>query len=432
MSLVTAALAAAAATAAPAGVHQYDDLALAPRGDLVAAVESVETAGRTADPHGVLVIRRVADGGVVGQFDPCGDCRYGGPAWSPDGKALAFSGVDRKAGVATLFAIEGGRLRAVASLKGLIAKPRWAPDGQSLAVLATANAHKESGATSPGAARVGDIDSAPDERRIAVAPSAGGELRMVSPADRFVYEYDWTPDGRGFVATDAVGDGDNNWWVAELQAIDAAGGPARTIARPKVQMGFPRVSPDGRTVAFIGGIMSDFPVIGGDLYEVPFAGGEPTNVTPGFKGSFSSLLWTPKGLFATALVGDKQTLFSVAADGKLKALRAESASLSAGDARVALTPDARIMATMAQDFATAPRIAAGPIAAPKPITHDNDQLVANTEARSVSWTSGGFTVQGWLLAPKGVEAGKTYPMAVSIHGGPSSAVEPRFVWEGAT
>ncbi|MBW8812296.1 MAG: S9 family peptidase [Caulobacterales bacterium] len=411
-------------------VHQYDDLALSPRGDLVAAVEGVEAAGRTADPHGTLVIRRVADGGVVGTFDPCADCRYGAPAWSPDGRTLVFAGVDRKSGMASLFAAEGAQLRTVTSLKGLIAKPRWAPDGKSIALLATADAHKESGATSPGAPRVGDIDSAPDERRIAVVATAGGELRWLSPADRFVYEYDWTPDGKGFVATDAEGDGDNNWWVAELQAIDLAGAPARTIARPKLQMGFPRVSPDGKTVAFIGGVMSDFPVIGGDLYEVPFAGGEPRDVTPDFKGSFSSLMWTPKGLFATALVGDKQALLSVAADGQLKTLRAASATVSAGDGRIALTPDAKIMATVAQDFATAPRIAAGPIAAPKVITHDNDALVANSDATSVTWTRGGQTVQGWLLAPKGREPGKTYPMAVSVHGGPSSAVEPRFIWEG--
>lgn len=428
MAILTAML--AAATAAPAGLHVYADLALAPKGDLVAAVESVETAGRTTDPHGRLVVRRVKDGAVAAEFDPCAECRYGGPTWSPDGLTLAFTSSDRKTGVASLVVVEDGKLRTLATLKGLLAKPRWAPDGKSVALLATANAHKESGATAPGAPRVGDIDSAPDERRIAVVAAAGGELRMVSPADRFVYEYDWTPDGRGFVATDAVGDGDNNWWVAELQAIDAASGAARTLARPKVQMGFPRVSPDGRTVAFIGGLMSDFPVIGGDLYEVPMAGGEPRNVTPGFKGSFTSLLWTPKGLFATALVGDRSSLIAVGSDGALKTVRAAPVSVTAGDARMALTPDGRVMATVLQDFARAPRIVAGPVTGPAEITHDNDALVANADARSLTWVSGGAEVQGWLLAPKGIVAGKTYPMAVSIHGGPSSAAEPRFIWEG--
>src|SRR5207245_7109067 len=59
-----------------------------------------------------------------------------------------------------------------------------------------------------------------DEQRIAVMPLSGGKLRAVSPADRYVYEYDWLPDGSGFVTTSAPGNGDNNWWVASLDRID--------------------------------------------------------------------------------------------------------------------------------------------------------------------------------------------------------------------
>jgi dipeptidyl aminopeptidase/acylaminoacyl peptidase len=234
------------------------------------------------------------------------------------------------------------------------------------------------------------------------------------------------------VATDAVGDGDNNWWVAKVEAIDAATGAARTIASPKTQAGYPRVSGDGRTVFYIGGLMSDFPVIGGDLYAVPFAGGEPQDVTPGFKGSFNSLQVRKGGLYATALVGDRQTLFAVGKDWSLKPLWSDVASVSAGDARLSLSADAKLAATAHQTFAVAPRIVAGPLSALKAVTHDNDALVANADAKSITWTSDGMTVQGWLLAPKGIVSGKTYPMAVSIHGGPSSAVEPRFIYEGTT
>ncbi|MDB5793293.1 MAG: family peptidase [Massilia sp.] len=59
-------------------------------------------------------------------------------------------------------------------------------------------------------------------------------------------------DGKGFVATGAKGNGDNNWWVATLGHIDAASGALRVIAAPKMQAGLPRVSPDGRTVIYDG------------------------------------------------------------------------------------------------------------------------------------------------------------------------------------
>ena len=81
------------------------------------------------------------------------------------------------------------------------------PPRAIIAFLATPNAAKQSGATQPGVRQVGLIGRDPDSRRIAVVPAAGGDYRLVSPAGTFVYEYDWTPDGRGFVATAAEGDG---------------------------------------------------------------------------------------------------------------------------------------------------------------------------------------------------------------------------------
>jgi dipeptidyl aminopeptidase/acylaminoacyl peptidase len=426
-----AAVAVAAAASAPTGVHQYQGLALSPAGELVAAVELVEVVGATEDPHGQLVIRRRADGGVIGAFDPCGDCRYANPTWSPDGRALAFVASSRKSGLATLVVIEAGRARVATTFDGLLATPRWSPDGKTLAVLVTDHPHKESGATQPGAARVGDIDAPPDERRIAVLPAAGGEVRRVSPGDRFVYEYDWTPDGRGFVASDAKGDGDNNWWVARLEAVDLATGATRQIAAPTTQIDAPRVSPDGRTVAFIGGLMSDFGPVGGDLYTVPFAGGTPVDRTPGIKGSLSSLSWKASGLYATALMGEKFTLARVDPDkGEVKVIWADAVGMEAGDGRVALSADGEVAAAVQETFVSPPRIVGGAPAAMKPITHDNDAILAGFGVRNITWKNEGLDVQGWLLTPAGVQPGKTYPMAVNIHGGPSSAAQPRFMADG--
>ena len=64
------------------------------------------------------------------------------------------------------------------------------------------------------------------------------------------------------------------------------------IAAPKMQMNRPRVSPDGQTVLFIGGLMSDFGPVGGDLYRVPFAGGAPREPDAGRAGTVVSLDWT--------------------------------------------------------------------------------------------------------------------------------------------
>src|SRR5471032_1955283 len=137
-----------------------------------------------------------------------------------------------------------------------------------------------------------------------------GALKLLSPEDTFVYEYDWMPDGSGWVVTSAKGNGDNNWWVATLGHVDAGSGALRVLAAPKTQLNMPRVSGDGKTVAYIGGLMSDFGSVGGDIFTVPLAGGEPVDLTPGFNGSFNGLDWRNGQLLATAQMGGEQAVLA--------------------------------------------------------------------------------------------------------------------------
>ncbi|MGI9170005.1 MAG: prolyl oligopeptidase family serine peptidase, partial [Caulobacteraceae bacterium] len=419
--------------APPPLVRQYRDLTLSPGGDRIAAVEVSATGEEAGEPHQALVVRAAADGSVVQRFDPCPACEYAAPAWSPSGERLAFVAIDPANLTATLDIAEGGRVRVAATIQGLAGTPRWSPDGASIALLATRGARKRTGAVEAGAPQVGEIGEANDEQRIAVVGAAGGEARYVSPADTFVYEYDWTPDGRGFVATAAKGNGDNNWWVARLVAIDLAGGAARTLAAPKLQMDYPRVSPDGNSVMFIGGLMSDFGPVGGDLYTVPMAGGEPRDLTPGWKGTFTSLAWRTRRPLATALVGGNTAIVSIdPVGGAARTLWSGPASLTgaAFNGEVALDAKGEHGAAVREDFEHAPAIVAGPLAAMVPITHDNDSLAPQVAAREVTWRNGGFDLQGWLLAPRNLPGGHKYPMITVVHGGPSSAAQPGFVSHG--
>ncbi|UAJ11194.1 S9 family peptidase [Glacieibacterium megasporae] len=431
------ALAAVLAAATPdAGLHRFREVALSPAGE-VAAVESVVPIDTGApDPHTAIVVRS-ATGSILRRIDPCPTCGYGAPAWSPDGASIAFVVTDRATSTATLTVASGGKLRSLASVRGVAQTPRWSPDGKTIALLATEGATKATGAVEAGAAQVGEIGAADDEQRIAVVPAAGGSLRMVSPSDTFVYEYDWTPDGRGFVATASKGNGDDNWWVAKLIAVDAGGGAARVIASPKTQLNLPRVSPDGKTVVYIGGLMSDFGPVGGDLYAVPFAGGTPVNLTPGMKATVRSLAWKGADPVAVRLVGDQNEIDRVAltaTSATFTPLWSSSATPDAADGDVAISRDGTHFAASIEDFEHAPEIATGSLAgstlALTPITRENAGLGSNAVAKSIKWKNEGFNVQGWLLAPKTLVPGRKYPMITIIHGGPSSATTPSYLWNG--
>ena len=52
------------------------------------------------------------------------------------------------------------------------------------------------------------------EQRLTTVNVASGQVHLLSPADLYVFEYDWSPDGTRFITTAAHGEGDDNWYLA--------------------------------------------------------------------------------------------------------------------------------------------------------------------------------------------------------------------------
>ncbi len=228
----------APAMAAPV-LHLFRTVAISPDGRHVAAIEQDDLPSDTAPPLS-LVIHDLS-GGAVAVTLPCQagpDCKVSAPSWSPDGSRLSFLIQHDQAVTAEIdqVAATGGPARRLLSFDGPLEALRTGPDGR-LAVLATQAAHKRVGRTEAAAALTGVVGTSTDEQRIAIVE--GAALRFVSPADLYVYEFDWRPDG-GFVGTAAHGDGDSNWWIARLYAFGADGsqtllfapGPARAAGKP--------------------------------------------------------------------------------------------------------------------------------------------------------------------------------------------------------
>jgi dipeptidyl aminopeptidase/acylaminoacyl peptidase len=438
-ALAAALLFASAVPAAEAQVHNFAELALSPNGHFVAAIESDDPLIDGEPVHRSLVVRETDSGDAHVVALPCGtnpDCVPSQPVWSPDGDRLIFILQAPKAQTRQLYETDSGAtpVKKILDFTGVLNAPRFSRDGK-LAVLATAGAHKEIGATSAGAAIVGEIGARPDEQRIAVV-GAGGTLQWASPPDLFVYEYDWAPGG--FVGTAAHGNGDNNWWIAKLYAFDGASGAANVIyspASPQQQLADPRVSPDGLTVAFIAGIMSDFGSTGGDVLtlRLDHPGVSVRDVTPGYPASATSLAWAGDGslLFSQLRGADAGiAAFEPALSGPPRVLWSAPQTIDAGEARFSLAAESSASAVVHQDFEHAPEIAVGPIGKWKDLTHENDGLPVNVHARSLSWTNGAFTVQGWLLAPVDAGTAAKHPLIMSVHGGPSAASTPRYVGRG--
>jgi dipeptidyl aminopeptidase/acylaminoacyl peptidase len=417
----------------------FSQVALAPDGTRVAWVESLhDAAGQptgksavyVADPGKPQARRRIA--ALRGR-----DAEEGHLAWAPDSRRLAFLSDAAKPGQSQIYLAEVGgaqdvKTRRLTQLVGFLDAPRFSPDGRSLAFLFTANSPRIPGPTHPTAKDAGVVEEKIYEQRIAVidpaAPTAptAQTMREVSPADLYVYEYDWTPDGAGFAAIAAHGSGDDNWWLARLYTVAADSG-----AQPETQIAVPRVSPDGKTVAVISGLMSDQGVVGGDVFLVPLAGGQARNLTPGRPASVSWLQWLADGrlLWSEIVDGSAALARADVAEGTAERLWSGDEALVADDAELSLSlsRDGTASATARHSFTKPPEVWVGPVGAWRQLTHENEgRAPLWGRVESVQWTSDGQAVQGWLFHPRDEAAGQTYPMITWVHGGPSSASLPRW------
>lgn len=420
-------------------VHRFLQVEISPSGDYVASVEGDSPRGGYYPEIRDLVIRRVADGAETRVALPCGrvpQCWPGSPAWSPDSKHLSFALRTPSSHAYAVYDVEpgGGGLTRRLAFSGTLTDLKYAENG-TLAMLAIENARKEVGATEAGAAIAGDLDEAPAEQRIAMLTR--GTLQWASPPDLFVYEYDWRPAGAGFVGTAAPGDGDNNWWTAKLYSFSASG-DARVLYTPadaRQQLADPVVSRDGRTVAFIAGIMSDFGSTGGDVYTLAFDSGTAINVTPGMSASATSLGWSCQGKLRAALLArDEDQLVefgSIQPPAPMRILwkGAETANGSQGGGSLACPSGA--MATAHESFTSPPEIRVGRINYWRDITHINAAMHAPFTVQSLRWQNDGFDVQGWLLLPEySSRAGRSIPLVTDVHGGPAAASRPSFLGPG--
>ena len=399
----------------------YGDLALSPDGAHVAWVQS--TAASTSKQTYVRGTSESTPATLV-KIPITGERTDSDPAWSPDSKTLAFfsSAGEKEQRQLWIVDADGSDPKKITDLKGYAARPHWSHDGKQIAFLYVEGA-SGGGPLMAAAATTGVVDTAIHNQRIAVLDVTSGKLRQVSPENLHIYDYDWSPDGKTFVATAAPGPGDNNWWIAQIYTIDIAHGSAKSIYKPSLQVAVPRWSPDGKSIAFIEGLMSDEGSHGGDLFTIRPNGGDP-NKTPDRKMSVNSFFWqAPDRILVIEYVGGGSAFSELSlADNSVRTIWKGQEGIHAfgNFPNFALSKDGKFAAAVRSTYNSPPEVFAGPLGKWHQFTNNNTGFQANWgKAESIEWTNEGFNIQGWLVPPAKVEPGKKYPMVVLIHGGPS-------------
>jgi len=396
-------------------------------------------------------------------------CRASDVAWSPDSTAIAFLSDCADPGEQWdlyISRLDGSQARRLTTLHGDVNAPAFSPDGKEIAFLYVEGATRPAGALAAQDLPSGVIGEDKDDiQRVAMvaadAPQPGAAT-FVSPGNLHVYEFDWSPDSKSLAYIAADPPGENNWWVARLYT-QTIGGSAAAILNPSevsgalhgLQIAVPRWSPDGKWIAFIGGLMSDQGVTGGDVWVVSAAGAQkPVNLTAGRHETAAWISWKVPGLIDySAMAGEFSQLRTLAFEPQPRVAAGNNVvrfqfPARIGDGRMQLSLSyARGQWTFIKSsFSEPPEIwDATDIAAEcsppandpngcyqfRQLSHFNAAIRPSWgKSVSLTWTNGGFHIQGWLMLPANYDPAKKYPMIVEVHGGPASAVLSRWAAGG--
>ena len=368
-----------------------------------------------------------------------------GPAWSPDGKTLAFT----SGGRISLYDIAAGTTRKLPELAGGASSLKWTPDGKAL--LAVSDIYPDCGVepkciaerteaekNAPTKARI--IDNllfrhwntwqAATRAHILYVPLTGSP-RDLTPgafdAPPFSIgggsEFDVSPDGKELVYARNTDERPERSTNADLFIVPLTGGEATRITTRTGSDTGPVYSPDGRWIAYRSQARAGFE---SDLWELWLFDRETKQsrrIAADFPNWVESIAWTPdsKAMFVTAPLEGRNAIYEITLDGRARLVH------NAGYAdAVEIAPDAKTiyfqMSTLARPADLYSMTSGGKVTR---LTRHNDEVLARIAMapyESIWWTGAdNARVQGWLLRPPNFDAAKKHPAVVLIHGGPQGA-----------
>jgi dipeptidyl aminopeptidase/acylaminoacyl peptidase len=402
-----------------------------------------------------------ANGTNVRQFTH-GDTGETSPAFSPDGKWIAF--VSSRGGSSNVYIIPtgGGEAKPLTHISTGVADPIWSPDGKWIAF--SSDVYPECGADDACNKKISDRwrkgplrahmadgllyrhwTSWKDGTRthILIADVGSGAVRDLTPGNfdsptfqlSGPLQYDFSPDSSelAFVSNhdaDPASSTNDDVWLVSV----TGDGPARNITASNPAFdGTPRYSPDGKYIAYR---MQKQPGYESDLFRLAIydrAVGTSRVLTETFRNWVDDYQWAgdAKSLYFSAPVEGDEPVFQVSLDsGGIRQVLADNSIDAFGighDAREIIFIH-RSTGEPAEIFSA--ELAGAKTSQPKRLTQFNQKIADEVDIRPAerTWVTGaaGAKIEVFIVKPHGFDATKKYPLILNVHGGPQQQWQDAF------
>lgn len=408
-----------------------------PDGREIALVRTMQD--RKADkPHAALVTVDVATGTVRVRTPKLQGIAQ--PSYAPDGSRLAFLAMDanhhRQIDVLTL---RTGAIAAVTHAKDGVQQFAWRPDGMALAFVtadpapASVGAHKDF-------FEITDDDyltraNDPPSHLWLVNAGGAGARRLTSgtwsvstsyPPSPPASPLSWSPDGSHLLFGRVPNTHDGDAYRSESAVLDLRTGSVTPLTDRHRFESFAAFGPDGKHVVYIVS-RDDDPNNENAVVLTTLGGGRGSAIAPSFdRNPFRAIWVNARTVLVGAHDGVHTQLWLLGTDGSVTAVRHGDAEPNTGfwlEAAVAKNGAIAYVGTTASHPAEL-YYQPSADASPRRLTHVNDAVASLSLAKTVAvaWSgSDGVAQNGTLTYPARFDPARRYPMALVIHGGPTSS-----------
>ena len=380
--------------------------------------------------------------------------------WSPDGNRIAFVSNTKEGSEIYMYWVLTGQIAKLSQLEMSPGNITWSPDGKLIAFtmfkseklpVVIKMPQKPKGANWAKPARItnrlkheadGRGYLKPGFTHIYTIPSQGGTPEQITSGNyNHTGTLSFSPDSKSiYFSANRVEDWEYDFRNSEVYNVNIHTKIIKVLTSQKGPDFSPKVSPNGKKIAFLGFKDNVQTHQNRVLYLMNSNGKNRTTISGNFDNSISNIVWdsSGNGLYFTYDEKGNSKVAYISLSGKVTKLADNLGGTTIGrpyaSGSFSVAKNGTIVYTHTRPEYPSELAVIKDKESSKLITNLNEDLLSRRvlgKTEEVWYTSSfdGRKIQGWLVKPPFYDSRKKYPLLVENHGGPILNYGDRFTSE---